>query len=145
MTAAMIWLVVGCALMLSEFVVPGFIIFFFGAGAVFTAAALLISPMGLPGQFTVFLLSSVVLLFVLRRLLPRIFSGYKKENTLPADEEEFAGEPATVMEDIAPGRQGKILFHGSAWTAESKEKCSAGETVRIVRRSNLTYVVEKQN
>ena len=30
MSAAMIWLTVGCALMLAEFIVPGFIIFFFG-------------------------------------------------------------------------------------------------------------------
>ncbi|MBQ9500854.1 MAG: NfeD family protein, partial [Lentisphaeria bacterium] len=89
--------------------------------------------------------SQAVFLFVLRRLLPRIFSGYRKENVLPADEEEFAGEPASVTEHIAPGRPGKILFHGSVWTAESRDECSPGETVRIVRRSNLTYIVEKQN
>ena len=143
MSAAMIWLTVGCALMLAEFVVPGFIIFFFGAGAVLTSAALLVTPMGLPGQFTVFLASSVVFLFVLRRLLPRIFSGMKKDSALPADEEEFAGETATVLEEIFPGRPGKILFHGSAWTAESAGACSQGEPVRIVRRNNLTYFVEK--
>ena len=143
MSAAMIWLTVGCALMLAEFIVPGFIVFFFGAGAVLTAAALLVTPMGLAGQFTVFLASSVVLLFVLRHLLPRIFSGKKKASSLPDDEEEFTGETASVMEEIAPGRPGKILFHGSAWTAESAEACFPGDSVRIVRRSNLTYFVEK--
>ena len=143
MSAAMIWLTVGCALMLAEFVVPGFIVFFFGAGAVLTSAALLVTPMELTGQFTVFLASSVVFLFVLRRLLPRIFSGKKKDLVLPADEEEFSGETASVLEEIVPGRPGKILFHGSAWTAESAEECFPGETVRIVRRNNLTYFVEK--
>ena len=144
MNAAMIWLTVGCVLMLAEFVVPGFIIFFFGAGAVLTSAALLVTPMGLAGQFTVFLASSVVFLFVLRRLLPRIFSGMKKGTSLPVDEEEFAGETASVTEKIAPGRPGKILFHGSTWTAESANECSPGDPVRILRRNNLTYFVEKE-
>ena len=139
----MIWLTAGCILMLAEFVVPGFIVFFFGAGAVLTSAALLVRPMELPEQFTVFLASSVVFLFVLRRLLPRIFSGKKKDLVLPADEEEFSGETASVLEEIVPGRPGKILFHGSAWTAESAGACFPGETVRIVRRNNLTYFVEK--
>ncbi len=50
------WLVAGLVMCALEFVVPGFIIIFFGAGAVLTAFATLIFPeMGANAQALLFL------------------------------------------------------------------------------------------
>ena len=143
MTTERIWLFCGCLMILSEFIMPGFIIFFFGAGAVVTAAAVAFFPLSVSWQFAVFLISSLVLLFTLRRFLPKVFSGREKESSLPDEETEFAGESAVVSEEIAPGKPGKIIFHGSVWQAESDTCCAPGKTVKIVCRKNLTFTVKE--
>lgn len=137
-----IWLISGFAMMLAEFIIPGFVIFFFGIGALCTAGALWISPMAPAGQFIVFLASSLVLFFGTRRFFPNVFAGQKKSAKISLDENEFSGERAEVTEDIEPGKPGKISFHGTVWTAESERVCKSGELVTIVRRANLTYYVK---
>ena len=59
------------------------------------------------------------------------------------EETEFAGESAVVSEEIAPGKPGKIIFHGSVWQAESDTCCAPGKTVKIVCRKNLTFTVKE--
>ena len=142
MSPAGVWLLAGCILMISELCIPGFIIFFFGAGAMVTALALTISPIGVVGQTLIFLLSALVMLFLFRRFMPKIFSGNQKTSELTPDEDEFAGETAVVTETITPEKPGKISFHGSSWTASSERVCNTGESVKIVRRANLTYFVK---
>ena len=137
-----VWLIAGFAMMLAEFMIPGFVIFFFGLGALCTAGALWISPMAPAGQFIVFIASSLVLFFGARRFFPDIFKGFQKSENIPLDENEFSGELAAVTEEITPDKPGKINFHGTIWTAESDRVCSAGELVKIVRRTNLTYHVK---
>jgi membrane protein implicated in regulation of membrane protease activity len=119
-----------------------FVIFFFGAGALCTAGALWISPMAPAGQFVFFLASSLILFFGTRRLFPDIFKGEKKTGNVSLDENEFSGELAAVTEEITPDKPGKINFHGTVRTAESERVCSAGEMVKIIRRTNLTYHVK---
>ena len=142
MNSAGIWLIAGCVLMILELCVPGFIIFFFGAGAIVTALALTISPIGPTSQVLVFLLSALVMLFLFRRFMPKVFSGQQKNTEVSLDEDEYAGETAIVAETISPEKAGKIYFHGSVWNAESARLCNAGEQVRIIRRQNLTYIVK---
>ena len=137
-----IWLIAGLTMMLAEFMIPGFVIFFFGVGALCTAGALWISPMAPAGQFIVFLACSLVLFFGARRFFPDIFTGKTKPGNIPLDEEEFSGERAVVIEEITPDKPGKINFHGTVWSAESQRVCSEGELVTIIRRVNLTYHVK---
>ena len=143
MSSEMIWITAGCFLMLAEFLIPGFIIFFFGAGAILTAVVMMFTPLTAAGQTLVFLFCSLLLILLVRRFLPKTFSGIKKQvSQLPSEEEEFSGECATVTEEITPEHPGKIQFHGSCWTAESARVCKAGETVRIINRKNLTFHVK---
>ena len=143
MSNEMIWITAGCVMMFAELLIPGFIIFFFGAGAILTAGIQLLFPLTFAGQILVFLSSSLLLLLLMRRFMPKIFAGTKKDPApLPPEEEEFAGESATVIEEITPEHSGKILFHGSTWSAESERICKAGENVRIINRKNLTFNVK---
>ena len=142
MNNQILWLAAGFVMMLAEFLVPGFIIFFFGLGALLTAAALWISPMAPAGQFVIFLSSSLLTLLGARYFLPEVFCGKKNAAVLASEENEYSGEFAAVIEEIQPGKPGKIQFHGSTWNAESERLCKVGELVTILRRINLTYHVK---
>ena len=141
-TAAM-WTVVGLLLILSEFIVPGFIIFFFGVGALLTGCLLFLFE-GMPVylQLVVFAVSSVILLLVLRRLFPGIFGGKERKSALPPDDEECAGKMAEVLEPIVADIGGKVSFQGTEWHAVSANAHQKGDYVRIIRRENITLVVE---
>lgn len=141
-TAAM-WIVAGLLLILSEFIVPGFIIFFFGMGALFTGCLMFLFD-GMPVylQLVNFAVSSVILLLVLRRLFPGIFGGKERNSTLPPDDEECSGKMAEVLEPIVVDIGGKVSFQGTEWHAVSATPHNKGEHVRIIRRENITLVVE---
>ena len=61
------WFLVGIAFFVFELAVPGFIIFFFGIGAWCTALAVYLSDVPLSGQLVVFLVTSLITLFLPRK------------------------------------------------------------------------------
>ncbi len=141
-TAAM-WIVAGLLLILSEFIVPGFLIFFFGVGALFTGCLMFVfNNMPVYMQLVIFAVSSVILLFALRHFFPGIFGGKERKNALPSDDEECAGKMVEVLEPIVPEIGGKVSFQGTEWHALSEKRHEKGEFVRIIRRENITLVVE---
>ncbi len=77
--AEIYWLVIGIALLALEMVVPGFILFFFGLGALVVSVALWFVPEGslsIIGQIGIFLGFSLVSFALLRKfLLNKIFTS----------------------------------------------------------------------
>ena len=143
MNAAWVWLLAGMTLMLAEFAIPGFVVFFFGFGAIVTGGLLFVDGgMAFPLQGLIFAVSSVVSLAAFRRFCPRIAHGTEKKEPYPEDDREYAGESALVVEDIAPETPGKIYFHGSLWSAVSDRAHASGEHVVIVERRNITFQVK---
>ena len=139
----LIWFIVGLIFLLAEFVIPGFVIFFFGVGAWVVALLALFFNIPLNFQLLVFLLSSVFLLIFLRKRVSQIFIGRQKGAQSQDDNlDEFKGETATVIEEIVPGKPGKVEFHGSQWKAESNEAISAGKTVEIISTRSITLKVK---
>jgi len=133
-----IWVVAGIVLMVSEFVIPGFVVCFFGAGAILAGLTLFVFPcLGLTWQILLFVLASVVFTLIGRK----IFLGGRSEDPDDVDRDDFTGATATVVESISPDRPGKVEFRGSFWTAVSDRELAAGAVVRIVRRGNLTLTV----
>lgn len=142
---AMIWIGAGLLLALSELIVPGFVIIFFGFGAILTGLLTLCFNMPEWLQCLLFTISSVASLLILRRYLPNIFGGKEeKVEELPAESLECEGQIARVVDKIEPGLVGSIMFQGSVWKATSEDNLPAGEDVVIVKRSNITFVVKKR-
>ena len=136
------WIILGFLLVISEFIVPGFVIFFFGVGAIATGvlAHFLVLPEYV--QYIVFGVLSTVCLLVFRRMMPKTFTGVvEQEQELPLEALEFAGQSATVIEAIRPGVEGKVRFQDSEWRAKASETLNTGDIVTIVRRENLVLVV----
>lgn len=139
------WLIIAVLFFLLEMAVPGFILFFFGAGALVTSLVCWVMPLSLNGQLLLFLIASLATLFSLRGLVQRIFFG---DSTDEADEENsiaLGGETAVVTAAIIPPAEGKIKFSGSFWTATADEEIEEKSVVTIVRQKGLLmHVMKKQ-
>ncbi len=138
-----IWFLVGLALLIMEFVLPGLIIAFFGVGAWIVAIVCLITNIGINTQLIIFIVSSVLSLLCLRKWLKGIFLGHavSKQN-LKENLEEFIGQKAVVKEKITPKAGGKVEFHGTNWLAEADEEIAEGTVVEIVGKDNITLKVK---
>jgi membrane protein implicated in regulation of membrane protease activity len=144
-TIEFLWTLAGILLIFVELIVPHFVLAFFGGGALVTAltTALGVTP-SLASQLAVFIVSSLLLLFLLRRYLKKTLTGNMKDNDDLQPFDLDIGKIVTVVRDIDPHRgKGKVKYQGTHWDAAADEFIAEGESVRIIGGSNLTLKVEK--
>lgn len=138
LTAELFWFLLGFVLLVSEFVLPGIIIMFFGIGAWITALTTWLGwTESMASQNVVFAISSVVLLFVLRNRFKNAFVGTSTNDTI---EDEYTNKEAKTLTDI-DNEHGKIEMKGAEWNARSTEPIAANSWVIIERREGLTLHV----
>lgn len=143
MTIALIWLLVGFGLIVSEFVMTSFITVFFGIAAVVVAIAIWL---GMPADgslpYFVFAGTSLALLFGLRNRFQTWFQGDVAGGGL---DDDFIGREATVTEGFTatdPNR-GRIDFRGAAWDARATAGAmDTGSHVKIIARHGTVLTVE---
>ena len=138
-----LWALLGLVLIGTEFILPGFIIFFFGAGALVTSLISLLLPgidsrIGL--QIIIWIAASGLSLGTLRKYVSRVFKG----SFLPGRQDSSVGKTALVIEKIGPDAPGRIKYQGTSWKAISyTETIEEGEEVSIIEQDNLTFTVTK--
>jgi membrane protein implicated in regulation of membrane protease activity len=138
-----IWFIVGLVLILLEFGIPGLITLFFGIGAWIVAILCLFVDISINMQLLIFILISIISLIFLRRHFKKLFDVKMGKSEFGPDElEEFIGHKAEVIKEIALNQPGKVEFHGTLWSAESKQELKKGEIVEIVEKNNLTFKVK---
>ena len=138
-----IWFLVGLALLIMEFALPGLIIAFFGVGACIVAIVCLITDVSLNAQLIIFIIASVLSLVCLRTWLKGIFMGHvKSRQDMTEDIKEFIGERAVVVEKIASKAGGKVELHGTNWTAEADAEIPEGTAVEVIGKDSLTLKVK---
>jgi len=106
---AIFWIIFGITTLLLELIVPGFIIIFFGVGALITALITwLIPAITTDFQLLIFLLSSGLFLALFRKTIRKSFSS---ANNPQSDEveQEFVGKKAKAIEDFV-SNTGKVDF-----------------------------------
>ena len=136
------WCVAGILLALSELMVPGFFIVFFGAAALLVGVFLYFVPdFPLTGVAILYLALSLGLLFGSRKLFPKTFHGNTSREKGDPDEDQVRGARAVVTEAIPPDRVGRVEFRGSQWNATADAPIPAGADVIVERRDNLTLHV----
>jgi len=139
------WLIGGFIILMSEFFLPSFEVFFFGAGALLTGLLTWLVPgigssLGL--QIGIWLGSSVLTLGLLRKRFGHIFKG----KTIDANEQALldAGQEAEVSKLISPTQPGRIKLHGTTWEARSfDETLEPGQKVSILKQEGMVYYVTK--
>lgn len=140
-----LWFIIGFVLIIAEFVMPGFIIIYFGFGAIFTAICCLLINMSVNAQIVLFIVFSVVSLVLTRSFLKKIFIGDdSSEDNAVEGESEYVGHEAVTIGDIEAGGEGKIEFQGSDWQAKSDKAIEKGCRVVIIGHNNLMMTIERK-
>ena len=135
------WFLVGLAFFVIELALPGFIIFFFGIGAWCTSLAVFLFDLSLSAQLGVFLATSLITLFLLRKYIRAVFIGTSQQDD-PAVEAQPVSDTGIVTEDIIPPAKGRVKFGGSFWKAEADVPIQSGATVRIIEQNNIEVKVQ---
>ena len=141
-----IWLSLGLILAVSEFVVPGFVIIFFGAGALVTGLVKMLWA-GMPDSaaLLLFTLTSLLSLILFRKFFRKTLANGKvlggAEGAGDADE-TCVGSVVTVTAAIVPGKAGKVELNGVNWNAEAEEALEPGAAAVVTARHGLTLVVK---
>lgn len=144
--APLAWLIAGLLIMALEIVVPGFVLFWFGAGALLTALLTFLGLIpSLVAQWIVFSLSSVALVAFWHFYLKRFFKSKVVDDSR---DPTLFNKRGTVTKRIAPNRPGEVeLFHNfhgvKIWIAESEQEIEPGEEVQVLEANGIKLVVKK--
>lgn len=144
--AWLLWVILGVLLIIAEIFTFGFVLFWFGIGAL--AAALVgFAGLGIVWQFLVFALVSSALTAMSRTIFARYFE--QGEDTLKIGADSLPGQIGTVM---SPSRgalkEAAVKVYGSTWTAfpvDSESFLEEGEKVEVVRVQGASIYVRKLN
>lgn len=138
MSQALLWAIAGLVLVVAELLSTGFVLVFFGLGALVTALLVRLGLLsGLVGPIIVFSLASLALMGLMRSFLKRRFAGTKDMNP------DYLGQTVLVVKDIGPGLEGAVSWRGSEWLAFSRAgpAFKAGERARVVGRDGIRLEV----
>lgn len=142
--SAEFWVVMGLLLILSEWFIPSFIVFFFGLGALvvaFLTAVGLVSS--LPVQLALLPIVGVTLLLLLRKHCQRWMKGSVSDGgDTDHDDTSLIGQRAVVQSDFSQGH-GTVLLNGSRWQARSEDLLVEGDAAIVVGHKSITLTVIK--
>ena len=110
LSPALIWFLVGVVFLVLEMAAPGFILIFFAAGGWTTAVVTWQLGIGLTYQIVVFIGSSIVLLFALRKIGMKTFKGETRKTTDDLLNDVKIGKTAVVTQTIAYWQSEGTLF-----------------------------------
>jgi len=139
----LIVLIIGVILMTLEIILPGGISFCVGLSSILIGLAyqfgLLREPINI---FFIWSLLSLVLSTIGFYILKKVNEGAEIKEFIKDDAADAFGEEAVVVEEVGQ-QKGRVQFRGTGWSAITLgEKINTGQTVKIVSRDNLTWIVE---
>lgn len=134
------WLIVAGLFFVGEIFTLGFLIFWFGIGALF---AMIVSffTTNIIIQTTVFLITSTIFILATKPLVKK-FVDVKKTNT---NVFSIIGKKALVIKDIDPiHSSGQIKLNGEVWSAETEndEIIKKGSEVEVLKINGVKAIVK---
>jgi len=145
LSSSLIWFLVGVAFLIAEFAMPGIILIFFTAGCWIVALAAWLIDIELTSQILIFLASSLILLFTLRKYSLKIFKGKTRDSIDDNYMDLKIGKTAIVTKTITADIPGEIKVMGSFWRAVSEMEIAEGNSVLIESQESedgLTFKVK---
>ena len=134
------WLIIAGLFFVGEIFTLGFLIFWFGIGALF---AMIVSffTTNIIIQTTVFLITSTIFILATKPLVKK-FVDVKKTNT---NVFSIIGKKALVIKDIDPiHSSGQIKVNGEVWSAETEnnEIIKEGSEVEVLKINGVKAIVK---
>lgn len=140
-----VWLVLGVVLIIAEVFTLGFVLFWFGIGAL--AAALLgLLGLGIGWQFAAFAIVSVALTATSRTIFYKYLPHVHDGDQLKMGVDSLPGQIGTVTSASRGALQeGAVKVYGSTWTAFPIDETplSEGEKVEVVSVKGSSIYVRR--
>src|SRR3712207_432793 len=132
--AWVLWTILGIVLVIAEIFTPGFVLLWFGVGALAAAFASFLG-LGLAAQFLVFILVSTALTALSRTIFVKYFSRPDDGTGLKMGADALPGQVGTVVTSSSGAlHEGAVKVYGSVWTAypaEGEPPLEAGDRVVV--------------
>jgi inner membrane protein len=140
-----IWFIIAAIFIIAEMFTSGFVLMWFGIGAVIAGLLALTGLVGLPLQIAVFLIVSILLTIASRTIFERFFLRDSPGRELKTGIESLPGRIGVVVENSSgPTREAAVRVFGSTWRAfpiDDDEALQAGEKVIIERVEGASVYV----
>ena len=130
-----LWAVLGAILIVAEIFTSGFVLLWFGIGALVAAFAGLVGIESLVVQFMIFAVVSIALTAASRTIFINYFSREKTGESLRSGVDALPGKIGTVVSSSKGAlHEGAVKVFGSTWTAypaAGEPPLEAGERVCV--------------
>ena len=142
-----IWLILGVLFIIAEMFTSGFVLLWFGIGALVAALLAYTGLVGLPFQILVFLVVSIALTIASRTIFERFFMRGSPGGELKMGLDTLPGRIGVVVEPSKGVLQeGAVRVFASTWRAfpaEGEEPLREGEQVEIERVEGASVYVRR--
>jgi membrane protein implicated in regulation of membrane protease activity len=144
--AWILWVILGVALIIAEIFTTGFVLMWFGIGALAAALAGLLG-LGYPFQFLVFFAVSVGLTAMSRTIFVNYFTQDDAPDGLKVGAAQLPGQVGTVVTSSRGAmNEGAVKVFGSVWTAypsAGERPLEAGDRVVVERLQGASIYVRR--
>jgi membrane protein implicated in regulation of membrane protease activity len=141
-----LWVVLGVVLIIAEVFTPGFVLLWFGIGALAAALASMLGA-GLAFQFLVFISLSTLLTALSRTIFVKYFTREGEPDGLKSGAAGMPGQVGTVVTSSRGALdEGAVKVFGSVWTAypaEGEPPLEAGDRVVVERLQGASIYVRR--
>ena len=141
-----LWAVLGIVLVIAEVFTPGFVLLWFGVGALAAALAAFLGA-GLAAQFILFICISAVLTALSRTIFVNYFTARDEPEGLRTGAAALPGQVGTVVTSSQGALNvGAVKVFGSVWTAypaEGEPPLEAGDRVVVERLQGASIYVRR--
>lgn len=137
-----IWLIIAGVCLVIEMITTGFLIFWFGIGALFTMIVSFFFPSNLILQTIVFIVSSTLLIFLTKPLVDKLT---KSDNVVKTNAYSIIGKKGIVTQDINPTHGiGQIKVSGEVWSAKTSDGSiiEKGSQIEVIQIDGVKAIVE---
>jgi membrane protein implicated in regulation of membrane protease activity len=141
------WTILGAILIVAEIFTTGFVLLWFGIGALVAGLAGLLGVTSVPLQFLIFAIVSIALTAASRTIFVNYFSRERTGGDLKTGADALPGKIGTVVTSSRGAlHEGAVKVFGSTWTAypaEGEEPLEAGDRVEVDRVQGASIYVRK--
>jgi membrane protein implicated in regulation of membrane protease activity len=141
-----LWTILGVVLVIAEVFTPGFVLLWFGVGALAAALAAFLGA-GLAAQFILFITISAALTALSRTIFVNYFTARGEPDGLRTGAAALPGQVGTVVTSSQGAlNEGAVKVFGSVWTAypaEGEPPLEAGDRVVVERLQGASIYVRR--
>jgi len=141
------WAILGAVLVVAEVFTSGFVLLWFGIGALAAGLAGFLGVNSIILQFLIFAIVSIALTAASRTIFVNYFSREKSGGDLKSGVESLPGKIGTVVSSSRGAmHEGAVKVFGSTWTAyadEGEEPLEAGDRVEVTRVQGASIYVRR--